>query len=75
MKLLRLALLVVAASAVATVDAQSPSSVDAAFQKFWDARSPSDAAKLVDPLLKGGAGEASVRDRLKEFAAAQGLPL
>jgi len=54
MKLPRLALLVLAASAVAAVGAQSPSPVDAAFQKFWDARSPSEAAKLVDGVLKTG---------------------
>jgi hypothetical protein len=37
-----------------------------------------DAAKvaaLVEPLLKGPAGDVSVRDRLKEFAAAEGLQL
>ena len=54
MKLLRLALLVLAASAVTVVGAQSPSPVDTAFQKFWDARSPSEAAKLVDGVLKTG---------------------
>jgi hypothetical protein len=54
MKLLRLALLVLAASAVTAVGAQSPSPVDTAFQKFWDARSPSEAAKLVDGVLRSG---------------------
>ena len=33
------------------------------------------AAALVEPLLKGGAGDTSVRERLKEFAAAEGLQL
>jgi phosphotransferase system enzyme I (PtsP) len=33
------------------------------------------AAALVEPLLKGPAGDTSVRDRLKEFAAAEGLQL
>jgi phosphotransferase system, enzyme I, PtsP len=32
-------------------------------------------AALVDPLLKGQAGAVSVRDKLKEFAAANGLQL
>jgi len=52
MRLLRLASVALAASAV--VHAQLPSAVDAAFQKFWDARSPADAAKLVDAVLKTG---------------------
>ena len=54
MKLLRLALFVLAASAVPSVGAQSASPVDLAFQKFWDARSPSEAAKLVDAVVKTG---------------------
>jgi len=53
MKLTRLASLALVAMAIA-VRAESPSSVDAAFQKFWDARSPSDAAKLVDGVVKTG---------------------
>ena len=52
MRLFRLASAVLAASAV--VHAQSPSAVDTAFQKFWDARSPVEAAKLVDAVLKTG---------------------
>ena len=32
-------------------------------------------AALVEPLLAGPAGSGSVRDKLKEFAAAQGLQL
>jgi phosphotransferase system enzyme I (PtsP) len=32
-------------------------------------------AALVEPMLASPAGIVSVRDRLKEFAAAQGLPL
>ena len=60
MKLLRLASLALVAAAAAAVascgvgvaGAQSPTTADAAFQKFWDAKSPSDAAKLVDAVLK-----------------------
>ncbi len=54
MKLLRLALLALAASAVPLLASQSPSPGEAAFQKFWDARSPSEATKLVDAVLKTG---------------------
>jgi hypothetical protein len=62
MKSLRLASFALAATAAAVVApravgvarAQSPTAVDAAFQKFWDAKSPSDAAKLVDAVLKTG---------------------
>ena len=54
MKLLRLALLLLAASAVAHLGAQSPSAADSAFQKFWEARSPAEAARLVDAVLKTG---------------------
>jgi pimeloyl-ACP methyl ester carboxylesterase len=52
MRLLRLASVALAASAV--VHAQSPSVVDTPFQKFWDARSPGEASKLVDTVLKMG---------------------
>src|ERR1051326_8441577 len=52
MRLLRLASVALAGWVV--VQAQSSSPVDAAFQKFWDARSPSDATKLVDAVLKTG---------------------
>ncbi len=47
--------------------AQAPSSpaIDAAFQKFWDATSPADAAKQVDGVLKTGVGFDEALRRLK----------
>jgi len=63
MKLTRLMALVLAVTAIA-VRAESPSLADAAFQKFWDARSPSDAAKLVDGIVKSGV---SYDDALKQL--------
>jgi pimeloyl-ACP methyl ester carboxylesterase len=44
--------------------AQSPA-VDTAFQKFFDARSPSDAAKVVDSVLKSGVTYDEALKRLK----------
>ena len=45
--------------------AQSPSAVDA-FKKFWEARSPSDAAKLVDVVLKTGVTYEAALQQLKQ---------
>ncbi len=39
---------------IAHAQTLTASAVDAAFQKFWDARSPADAAKLVDMVLQSG---------------------
>jgi pimeloyl-ACP methyl ester carboxylesterase len=44
---------------------QAPTTVDAAFQKFWDAKSPSDASKLVDTILKTGVTYDDALKRLK----------
>src|SRR5215831_5562622 len=63
MKLTRLASLALVVIAIAA-RAESPSPADAAFQKFWDARSPSDAAKLVDGIVKSGV---SYDDALKQL--------
>ena len=73
MKLLRLAAVtfavVIPAAAVPhsgnLVHAQSPSAVDLAFQRFWDARSPSEAAKLADAVLKTGVTYDEALRRLK----------
>ena len=55
----------VASRAVSIAGAQTPTAVDAAFQKFWDARSPSEAAKLVDAVLKSGVTYDEALKRLK----------
>ncbi len=72
MKLLHLASLALVAStaalaprAVRVAHAQSPSAIDAAFQKFWDARSPKEATKLVDAVLKTGVTFEDALGRLK----------
>jgi pimeloyl-ACP methyl ester carboxylesterase len=70
MKLTRLASLALVVAAIA-VRAESPSPADAAFQKFWDARSPSDAAKLVDGIVKTGV---SYDDALKQLRRGRTYP-
>jgi hypothetical protein len=40
--------------------------VDAAFQKFWDARSPVEAARLVDGVIKSGVTYDDALRRLKQ---------
>ena len=75
MKLTRLAALVVIACSVAAqtpvvqtfrlaVDAPA-ATVDSAFQKFWDAKSPADATKHVDAILKAGITYDEALRRLK----------
>jgi hypothetical protein len=55
MKLSAVAAAVVAATVTATLAAQSgPLSVDAAFQKFWDAKSPAEASRQIDAVVKTG---------------------
>ena len=71
MKLLRpasLAFVACALCSVALVAGQTPpaASVDAAFQKFWDAKSPADAAKHVDAVLKTGVTYDEALRRLKQ---------
>jgi hypothetical protein len=73
MKSLRLASCALVAAAAAAVAphaagiavAQTPTTVDVAFEKFWDARSPSDAAKLVEAVLKTGVTYDDALKRLK----------
>jgi hypothetical protein len=73
MKSSRLPVLALVASAFAVfaprsadiVVAQTPTTVDAVFQKFWDAKSPSDAAKLVDAVVKSGVTYDDALRRLK----------
>src|SRR5260221_484818 len=71
MKLIRLASLafavIAAGSATGVAGAiQGQSSVDSAFQKFWDARSPAEAAKQVDALVKTGVTYDEALRRLKQ---------
>jgi acetyl esterase/lipase len=46
--------------------APAPTAIDAAFQKFWDARSPAEAAKLVDSVVKSGVTYEEALRRLKQ---------
>ncbi|HTK28292.1 MAG TPA: hypothetical protein VL309_02010 [Vicinamibacterales bacterium] len=45
--------------------ARAPEGADAAFQRFWDARSPQDAARAIDGILKSGIGFDEAYARLK----------
>jgi hypothetical protein len=49
----------------AYAQAPAPSRVDAAFQKFWAAGSPEQAAKLSDDILKTGVSFDGVLSRMK----------
>src|SRR5262245_52590309 len=54
------------------VQGQAPSSLDTAFQKFWDAKSPAEAARVVDGVIKSGVTYEDALQRLKKgrpFAA------
>ncbi len=44
----------------------APTAVDAAFQKFWDARSPAEAAKVVDGVIKSNVSYDDALRRLKQ---------
>jgi hypothetical protein len=72
MKLTRAAALAVVALACGSADAvtaagqNAAASVDAVFQKFWDAKSPADAAKHVEALLKTGVSYDEALRRLKQ---------
>src|SRR5215471_1460788 len=46
--------------------APTANAVDAAFQKFWDARSPAEAARLVDSVIKSGVTYDEALRRLKQ---------
>jgi hypothetical protein len=59
---------------VSAVRGESPpaagaGAVDAAFSKFWDARSPSDAARSVDAVLSTGVGYDDALRRLRQGRA------
>jgi len=46
--------------------APAAATVDAAFQKYWDARSPAEAAKLVEGVIKSGVTYDDALRRLKQ---------
>src|SRR5215510_1705776 len=46
--------------------APATSAVDTAFQKFWDARSPGDASRLIDGVIKSGVSYDEALRRLKQ---------
>ena len=46
--------------------APATSAVDTGFQKFWDARSPGDASKLIDDVIKSGVSYDEALRRLKQ---------
>jgi acetyl esterase/lipase len=71
MKLTRLASAVLLAAAVVVarghLQGQTPASgVDAAFQRFWDAKSPAEAARLVDGVITSGVSFDDALRRLKQ---------
>ena len=73
MKLTRAAAIAVVASAIFSTaviagrgDSPAPAGVDAAFQRFWDARSPKEAVKQVDALVKTGVTYDEALRRLKQ---------
>jgi hypothetical protein len=59
----------VAAAAIAvcasSTAARAPESVDAAFTRFWDARSPQEAAKAIEPIIRSGVTFDDALTRLK----------
>ena len=50
----RLPLVCSAVLCAAVVWAAAPPAIDAAFEKFWNARSPQDAAKAVEAIVRSG---------------------
>ena len=79
MKLTRAAAVAAVATAIVSITVmagggQSPSaagsaSIDAAFQKFWDAKSPADAARQVDAVVKTGVTYDEALRRLRQGRA------
>ena len=55
-----------AACVAVPVTLSAQAAVDAAFQKFWEAKSPADAAKHVDAILKTGVTFDEAARRLKQ---------
>src|SRR6266571_4802842 len=67
MKLTRLGLSVIAATlfALPVSYAQTSSRLDAAFEKFWAAKSPNEAERMVDDIIKAGVTFDDALRRLK----------
>src|SRR5207245_5537273 len=67
MKLTRLGLSVIAATLFALLAsyAQTSSRLDAAFEKFWAAKSPDEAERMVDDIIKAGVTFDEALRRLK----------
>ena len=67
MKLTRLGLSVIAATlfALPASYAQTSSRLDAAFEKFWAAKSPNEAERMVDDIIKAGVTFDDALRRLK----------
>jgi len=67
MKLTRLGLSVIAATlfALPASYAQTSSRIDAAFEKFWAAKSPNEAERMVDDIIKAGVTFDDALRRLK----------
>jgi hypothetical protein len=55
----------VVAGSAALHGQSAQANIDAAFQKFWDAKSPVDSARQVDPILKTGVTYDDALRRLK----------
>lgn len=49
-----------------TSSAARPTSIDAAFQKFWEARDPDQAGKVADEVVQSGVGFDAALARLRE---------
>lgn len=57
--------LVIAAGVLATNTVTRAAAIDDAFRKFWDARSPQDAAKVVSDIVSSGVSFDEAQQRLK----------
>ena len=58
-----------AVCAAGTIALSAQSGVDSAFQKFWDAKSPADAVRQVDAVVKSGVTFEDAYRRLKDGRA------
>jgi acetyl esterase/lipase len=61
----RAAMALCVSSVLVVICAAGPEGVDASFKKFWDARTPQDASKVADRIVKSGVGFDEALARLK----------
>jgi acetyl esterase/lipase len=61
-----LASAILLATGVVAIHGQAPASIEAVFQKFWDAKSPADAARLVDGVIRSSVTYDDALRRLKQ---------